>query len=35
MYFDIHKKEVCRYGETKKTIYDFLTTASTDGMWYE
>lgn len=36
MYFDIYKEEeVRRYGETEKTIYDFLTTASAVRMRYE
>ncbi len=34
MYFDICKKrEVCRCGETEKTMYDFLTAAYADRMW--
>lgn len=32
---DIHKKEVRRYGETEKTIYDFLTPAYAVRMRYE
>ena len=31
MYFDNHKKEVRRYGETEKTIYALLTTVYADG----